>query len=158
MANFLEKVDIKAIGEAQIEKSKGQGKDALKRAQNVLQDNPHLTTKKIMIIYDCDVENVKEVATNSLKTYRLKNNDENEIFTSGIENLLPKDLSKQIKENSALVHRKQIKINLGEPVFELEENKKKIADFVCSQNKIEYLEKFRDIVSIIKEFIESLDP
>lgn len=152
--DLLQKIDIKAIGEAQIEKSKGQGKDALKRAQNVLQDNPNLTTKKIMIIYDCDVEGVKESQSNNLKVYKLLKNPENEIFTSGVENLLPNNLSKQIKENSNLVKKKQIKIKLGEPVVELEEDKQKIAEFVFAQNNIEHLENFRNLINVLKEFIK----
>ena len=87
-AALLEAVELQWVGEKRLGSATNTGSSALNHAFNTLRSNPNLTSRPVLLLYDCDTNKPAEDIGN-LHVRAIPRNDTATIAKDGIENLLP---------------------------------------------------------------------
>jgi len=147
--DVLERVDFQWIGEKQAGNATNTGKSALNHACKLLRSNPTLTSRPVLLLYDCDTGKPAEDFRN-LYVRAIPKNADAKIAYDGIENLLPdhvfsKDMYDTQKNDKSY----------GGSVLVTELNKVKLCDSLCAAETSD--EIFRNF-SVVFEIIENVFP
>lgn len=147
--DVLERVDLQWIGEKQAGNATNTGKSALNHACNTLRSNPNLTSRPVLLLYDCDTGKPAEDFGN-LYVRAIPKNDYATIANDGIENLLPDHVfSKDMYDT--LENAK----SYGGSVTITELNKVRLCESLCAaETSAEIFGNF----SVVFEIIESVFP
>ncbi len=89
--DLIDALDIEWVGTQGPQGPLNTGQKGLDHTRNVLEANPGLTGRKVLLLYDCDT-NKPPVDTDLLSVRVIPRNDENSKTQKGIENLLPSHL------------------------------------------------------------------
>ncbi|MBX4261311.1 hypothetical protein KTC96_06520 [Clostridium estertheticum] len=147
---ILNEIDIDWVG---AKKSKGKsfnsGDTGLNNVYNVCLSNTELTKKKIILLYDCDV-NKKNSNHNSVFVRAIPFNNKNSKVKKGIENLLPDDVFMD-----KFYSKKEIIGDYGERKIIESFEKMKFCNYICNDRKNpKDFEMFNCIIQIIEEIIK----
>lgn len=85
---LLEAVELQWVGEKRSGNATNTGSSALNHAFNTLRSNPNLTSRSVLLLYDCDTNKPAEDIGN-LHVRAIPKNEYATIAKDGIENLLP---------------------------------------------------------------------
>lgn len=101
--DWLSQIEIEEAGISEKGGSKNSGQDCLRKGFEFLVANKNTFNRKVLFLFDCDVNNFKEQKEGHLFKIKTPQNDLNKIVLSGVENLLPENLftenfySKEVK-------------------------------------------------------------
>jgi hypothetical protein len=147
--DVLERVDLQWIGEKQAGNATNTGKSALNHACNTLRSNPNLTSRPVLLLYDCDTGKSAEDFGN-LYVRAIPKNADAKIANDGIENLLPDHVF-----SSDMYDRQENAKSYGGSVIITELNKVRLCDSLCAAETS--AEIFRNF-SVVFEIIENVFP
>ena len=146
---LLNSLEIKPVGKEGNEGDDGGGKGGLDNFHKVYTAHPSSFNHAILLLYDWDT-NKPETQIEKLWVRSIPRNVEDTDEKNGIENLFPSHLFKDCFYEKKLkkgVHGKSNEI--------LEFKKRKFCDWICEERRNpEDFEKFKDVVQILKEFVE----
>jgi len=106
--DLLDNLDIEWVCTQGPQGSLNSRASSLKHIRNVLEANPGLTNRKVLLLYDCDT-NKPPSDVGLLKERTIPRNIENTIATEGIENLLPPSLFEEDHMENFISKREQPK-------------------------------------------------
>ena len=107
--------------------------------------------RPILLLYDCDTQKPNE-QVERLWMRSIPKNDENTVVPKGIENLFPGKFFEEEFE-----FRKEYYIRKGKDDGGHVENldKPKFCDWICENGSKDDFEKFKEVVEILREFVEA---
>lgn len=147
--DLLNQIEIEEAGISEKGGSKNSGQDCLRKGFEFLVANKNTFNRKVLFLFDCDINNFKEQKEGHLFKIKTPQNDSNKIVLSGVENLLPENL---FTEN---FYSKEVK-NTGDGGRTTIEKLKKqeFCNYVCSLDDERVFEKYKDLMfPIIEEFL-----
>lgn len=152
---LIASLDIEFVG---IEDNNGKtqhgGDQGLNHFSNMYEANSSLFNRSILLLYDCDTKKKdKQVGEDERLWIRsIEQNTENTKVKKGIENLFPIKFFEEEFEFRKEYYSKKPKDDGG-----LVENldKPKLCDWICENGSKDDFEKFKEIVEILREFVEA---
>ena len=149
--DLLNALDIEWIG-AQTPGKKGQsfntGDTALNHASEMIRANPELTTRKVLLLYDCDTQK-PSLNEGRLSVRKIPQNNTNTKVKKGVENLLPVS----VFENQFYSEHRKDKDDGGFNISR-ELDKMNLCNFVCTNRRITDFSGFSVVIEILREFFE----
>lgn len=143
---LLNKVDIEWVG-MEIEGGRPfhTGDSALNHTKNTLVANPFLLKNQVLLLYDFDTDKPEE-DIGLLHVRKINKNENNNLITAGIENLLPKELFED-----RFYTERQKDGHYGKPTITYEFNKTKFCNWVCEERKnaVDF-DKFNSVLDMIE--------
>ncbi len=144
LTNLLE---IQWVGQNQSGSAYGGGCGSLDNAIRVFRGNLGLLSRKIMLVYDCDVKRGDEVIGDKIYVRVLKQNPLNTKFRRGIENLLVEAVARPEFYDTRLDEKYGGRIEVL--------NKRRLCDWVIAQNDISLFAGFGVFVAMFEEILRS---
>ena len=121
-------VDFDWVGTVSDGRAVDGGKDRLKQAVKLLQNNPKLCRTPVVVLFDCDTDE-DLFDSNALHVRVLQRNEQNEKCDTGVENLLP---DSAFEERFFVV--KEIKRGANRTTIR-ELNKSALCDYLCKEKR-----------------------
>ena len=149
-ADLLDALDIEWIG-AQTPGRKGEnfnsGFTALNNASAMMRANPDLTTRRVLLLYDCDTGKPSH-DEGRLSVRAIPHNASNQKIKKGVENLLPLDRFEK------RFYNEQPKVSdYGEESIICKFDKMKFCNYICDERReVADFAGFSVIVDILEEF------
>jgi hypothetical protein len=146
--DLLQGLDIEWVGTRGPQGSRNTGKPGLDHTRNVLEANPNLTKRKVLLLYDCDTNKTPE-DIGSLAIRTIPRNESNGKATAGIENLLPPKLFED-----RFYMPKRSKGNYGEITITHKFQKSAFCKWVCEESRNpDDFEHFSVVVGLLEGFL-----
>lgn len=140
-------VEIADVGKKTSKGSEGSGSSGLDSVKRIHSNNPHIFSRKIVLLYDSDVKRNDEDSEN-LFVRSVAFNTKNSLVIKGIENLLPQELFEdrfyeEIRSASGY-GRDKIIPNL---------KKVELCQWVCSNKRVEDFENFKPLLETLESIL-----
>ncbi len=151
---LIASLDIEFVGiEDNNGKTRHGGDQGLNHFSNMYEANSSLFNRSILLLYDCDTKKKdKQVGEDERLWIRsIEQNTENTKVKKGIENLFPIKFFEEEFEFRKEYYSKKPKDDGGQ-VENLD--KPKLCDWICENGSKDDFEKFKEIVEILREFVE----
>ena len=140
-------VDFDWVGTVSDGRAVDGGKDRLKQAVKLLQNNPKLCRTPVVVLFDCDTDE-DPFDSNALHVRVLQRNEQNEKCDTGVENLLP---DSAFEERFFVV--KEIKRGANRTTIR-ELNKSALCDYLCKEKRDpKDFERFGETLDILEELL-----
>ena len=122
--------------------------------RNIFEANTSLYRRPILLLYDCDTQKENEQVGEDERLWirSIEQNTENTKVKKGIENLFPIKFFEEEFEFRNEYYSKKPKDDGGH-VENLD--KPKFCDWICENGRKDDFEKFKEIVEILREFVEA---
>ena len=152
---LINSFDIEFVG---IEDDNGQtrfgGDTGLNHFRNIYEGNTALFHRPILLLYDCDTKkDYEQIGENERLWIRsIKQNTENTRMKKGIENLFPLEFFEEEFEFRKEYYSKKPKDDGG---YSENLDKPKFCQWICENGSKEDFAKFKEIVEVLKEFVET---
>jgi predicted ATP-dependent endonuclease of OLD family len=149
--DLLEQLEIDEVGQPGVKGSKGSGYKNLDNAYNFLENNPKYSSRRVLLLYDCDTTTEKK-NVDLLSTFRIPKNPHNTKVTKGFENLLPVELFEE-----RFYQDKKHKTEYGGENIISHFCKQEFCEWVCKERgKREDFFQFEAlVVPVLKEFLSA---
>lgn len=146
--DLLDALDIEWVGTQGRQGPLNTGQKGLDHTKNVLEANPDLTGRKVLLLYDCDT-NKPPTDTGRLSVRSIPANSENTVADKGIENLLPPVLFED-----HFYRAREIPGNYGATNTIREFDKMGFCRHVCEERRhVGDFEHFSSVVNIFERFL-----
>lgn len=131
------------------------GSSALDKVKDVMISNQDLLTNKLVLLYDCDVDNIASSINGKLITEKMTKNPLSTIMDKGVENglMIPKHLDVNTFYSSKTIHK-----SYGNQTINKEFNKRQFCDFVCALPDNEKRSYFSFLAIELKRVIQKIYP
>lgn len=150
--DLLDALDVEWVGATGPQGGVNTGKDALNHTRNVLEANPDLYNRRVLLLYDCDA-NKPPVDVGLLSVRTIPENQDNDVAQRGIENLLPPTLFSIDRERFYTLREKAG--NYGEIKKNEEFDKMAFCRWICDERRM--VEDFANFSSVV-EILDSVLP
>ena len=152
---LINSLDIEFVGiEDDNGKTRFSGDTWLNNFRNIFEANTSLYRRPILLLYDCDTKKTDEQVGEDERLWirLIKQNTENTKVKKGIENLFPIKFFEEEFKFRKEYYSKKPKDDGGHS-----ENldKPKFCEWICENGSKDDFEKFKEIVEILREFIEA---
>jgi hypothetical protein len=152
--DLLDGLEIEYVGTQGSQGSLTSGASSLKHTRNILEANPGLTNRKVLLLYDCDT-NRPNSDVGLLKERTIPRNHANTTAKSGIENLLPSSLFEEGLLQRFIFEREQPRGFIVSNTIR-EFDKTRFCDYVCDDRKdAEDFQRFSAVIQIFEEFLDA---
>lgn len=147
--DWLDQIEIDEAGLSDKNGSKNSGQDSLKKGFDFLITNKSSFSRKVLFLFDCDVNNFKEHKDSQIFKIKIPKNDSNKKVPSGVENLLPENLF------SEDFYSKEIKPTGDGGKTTIEKLKKQeFCEYVCNLSDKKIFDTYKSLIfPIIEEFL-----
>ncbi len=152
---LINSLDIEFVG---IEDDNGEtrfsGDTWLNHFRNIFEANTSLYRRPILLLYDCDTQKENEQVGEDERLWirSIKQNTENTKMKKGIENLFPIKFFEEEFKFRQEYYSKRPKDDGGH-VENLD--KPKFCEWICENGSKDDFEKFKEVVEILREFVEA---
>lgn len=146
---LLDSVEVRPVGSDGDKELLPGGTSGLEAFRKTYATHPSYFHHPILLLCDCDVRKIpKPVEKLSVKS--ILSNDKNTKVKGGIENLFPAEVFQD-----CFYHKKVTDKNDGGQRIDQDLNKPKFCKWICENGSAADFEKFRGVVKILKEFVET---
>lgn len=152
---LIDSLGIEFVG---IEDDNGQthfgGHTWLSHFKNIYEANTSLYRRPILLLYDCDTQKEDEQVGEDERLWirSIKRNTENTKMKKGIENLFPIEFFEEEFKFRKKYYSKKPKDDGG---YAENLDKPKFCEWICENGSKGDFEKFKGIVEVLKEFVET---
>ena len=149
--DLLEQLEIDEVGQPGEKGSKGSGYKNLDNAYKFLENNPKYSSRRVLLLYDCDTPTEKK-NVDLLSTFRIPKNPHNTQVPKGFENLLPVELFEE-----RFYQKKKEKTDYGGENIISHFCKQKFCQWICKERgkREDFLQFEALVVPALKEFLSA---